>query len=150
MPARELGEQRLLSAVETDAVEQLGGLLGEFGAAKPGQAAVEPHRLAGGQLGGKVGLLGQEAETRASTGRPRGHAENLEPAAARLDESEQHLQRRGLAGAVGAEKPVDRAPRHGDGHVGDRLAATAGDPAVVLARVLDEDRRSSSAARTSP
>ncbi len=110
MPRENLESMRLLPAIEPDAVEQLRSLVGEFGATEPGEAAVEPHRLGRGELRRKVRLLGQEAETSASSGRVRGHAEHLESAAARLHEAQQHLQRRGLAGSVGAEKSVDRSP----------------------------------------
>ena len=86
--AGELREHGLLPAVEPDAVQQLRSLLREFGATESREAAVEPHGLGCGQLCGKVGLLGQKAETGASPGRACGHAEHLESAPARLDEAE--------------------------------------------------------------
>ena len=112
----------------------------ELGSRQAAELPVERHRLARGELAREVRLLGQEAEPGTRAGLRRRHAEDLEAPAGGPHEAEQHLQRRGLAGAVRAEQPVDRPARDADRDVGHRLAATAGGLAVVLARVLDENR----------
>jgi hypothetical protein len=67
----------------------------------------------------KAKVLGQEAEPRARRDRAESGAEHRRLAGAGLDQAEQHLERGGLARAVGTQETEDLSRPHGQGEIGD-------------------------------
>ena len=94
---------------------------------RPGE---QPQVLPAGEVGGELGRLHDRADPAHHLGQGVGHraAEQRHLAPGGRGQAEQHPDRGGLAGAVGAEEPVHLARAHREVQVGDRH------PRAALAR----------------
>ena len=123
------GADRLFRPVaEAVLVEQLVGAAAAFAQRQAAQRAHEGDRLARVHRRIEAALLGQIADLRRGIERPL-VAEHAARAARRVDDPEQHPQRRRLARAVGPEQAVDAARRDREADPVDRAG---------LAEILDQ------------
>ena len=123
------GADRLFRPVAKVVLGEQGvGAAPAFGQRQAAQRAHEGDRLARMHRRIEAALLGQIADLAARIERPLA-AEHAPAAARRIDDPEQHPQRRRLARAVGAEQAVDGAGGDGEADAVDRAG---------LAEILDE------------
>src|SRR5690349_2129060 len=94
---------------------------------------MKAHQLAGGQRVVEPAVLGEEANACARRAAADRLAEHLGVALVGRDEGQQHLDRRGLAGAVRSEEAEDLSGIDGERQVidGKRLAKRLAEPAGV-------------------
>jgi hypothetical protein len=109
-------------------VGQVEQVVDPVGPLRPGDAvrlAAEPEVLAGGQLLVDARLLGHVADRLPDGAGPLADVEPVDPdvAGRRRQQGDQRLDRRGLAGAVGAQEPEELPPRHPDVDPADGLRA---------------------------
>jgi hypothetical protein len=124
MPFENFLSAQAAGVVEADPHDQLVGAGPAIGGGHAGQPAAEIEQLADREVVVEVRLLGQEAH--ALAGGPARHrrAEDLGLAAGDRAQPHQAADRRGLAGAVGAEEAEHLAAGDGERHA--RSASTRG------------------------
>ena len=135
---RERADLPLDCVAEPVRLEQLAPALAPFGERQPAQRAHERDRLVGLHRGVEAAFLGEVAD-RAGDGLRVGVAEHASLARVGLDDADQHPERGGLAGAVGAEDAVDRALGHREVDPVDRERAV--EPLDEAARLDGEIAR---------
>ena len=89
-------------------------------AAQPIEPPVEPQQLGRGERVVKAEMLGKKADARADRAIAERRAQHVPRAGRRRDQRQQHLDRRGLAGAVRPEKAEDLAGAHLQRQIGHR------------------------------
>jgi len=92
---------------QPDALEGLGNATPAFGRVYAGQPPVQVEQLGARQPVMKAKILGQVTDSPPGFGIADGLAEQARLAAARRNQAQQDLDRRRLAGAVGAQKAED-------------------------------------------
>jgi hypothetical protein len=81
------------------------------------EAAVESQQFSRGERFVKAEMLGKKANARADCAIAERSAEHTSRAGRRLDQRQQHFDRRGFAGAVRPEEPEDLALTHVEGEI---------------------------------
>ena len=122
---RELSRPPVRVRLEPQPLDRLGDRI----VGRAGEPPLDLEVLAHGEVRVRRRALDEEADPRepALVAIPHSLAEHAHLARSRSDEAEQHADRRGLAGAVPAEKPVDLAAPHVEAERVD-----GGDVAVAL------------------
>ena len=113
--------QRAIGRVEqVDACQQPIDAGVQRNAAQTIEPAVKPQQLGRGERVVKAKVFGKKADARAGRAIAERCAQHVPRAGRRLDQRQQHLDRRGLAGAVRAEEPEDLAGAHAQRQIGHR------------------------------